>query len=162
MTLLRERRIETASEERLQSPDSSLPTDTAEWLVKTTETVKLVLRARQLLVGSLEVPQSRENPPLVCIEPAQLPFEGVLLARGVPRSCTQQPEPPRANTAPSAGDEPLNAGRTKTAVHVMVVNISHEEVELPKGTLLGVAEKISETLVATVNDGPGVESRKIP
>jgi hypothetical protein len=48
----------------------------------------------------------------------------------------------------------------KAAVHVMVVNFSHEEVELPKGTVLGVAEEVSETLVATVNDGPVSEPRR--
>jgi hypothetical protein len=44
----------------------------------------------------------------------------------------------------------------------MIVTFSHEEVELPKGTVLGMAEEVSETLVATVNDGPGVDSRKVP
>jgi hypothetical protein len=36
----------------------------------------------------------------------------------------------------------------------MVVNVSHQEVELPKRPVLGVAEEVSETLVAAVNDGP--------
>ena len=42
----------------------------------------------------------------------------------------------------------------KAAVHVMVVNFFHEEVELPKGTVLCVAEEVSENLVAAVNEGP--------
>ena len=42
----------------------------------------------------------------------------------------------------------------KAAAHVMFVNFSHEEIELPKGTVLGVAEEVSENQVAAVNDGP--------
>jgi hypothetical protein len=49
----------------------------------------------------------------------------------------------------------------KAVVHVMVVNFSHKEVELPKGTVLGVAEEVSEIIVAAVNDGPVSEPRKL-
>ena len=33
-------------------------------------------------------------------------------------------------------------------MHVMVVNFSHEEIVLPKGTVLGVAEETSASIVA--------------
>jgi hypothetical protein len=42
---------------------------------------------------------------------------------------------------------------------MMVVNVSHQEVELPKRPVLCVAEEVSETLVAAVNDGPVSETR---
>jgi hypothetical protein len=42
----------------------------------------------------------------------------------------------------------------------MVVNVSHEEVELPKSPVLDVEEEVSETLVADVNDGPLSQTRK--
>jgi hypothetical protein len=34
----------------------------------------------------------------------------------------------------------------------MVVNFSHEEIELPKATVLGVAEETSASVVAAIND----------
>jgi hypothetical protein len=34
----------------------------------------------------------------------------------------------------------------------MVVNFSHEEIELPKGTILGVAAETSASIVAAIND----------
>jgi hypothetical protein len=37
-------------------------------------------------------------------------------------------------------------------VHVMVVNFSHEENELPKATVLSVAEETSAGVVAAIND----------
>jgi hypothetical protein len=37
-------------------------------------------------------------------------------------------------------------------VHVMVVNFSHEEIQLPKATVLGVAEETSASIVADIND----------
>jgi hypothetical protein len=37
-------------------------------------------------------------------------------------------------------------------VHVMVVNFSHEEIQLPKATVLGVAEETSASVVANIND----------
>ena len=37
-------------------------------------------------------------------------------------------------------------------VHVMVVNFSHEEIELPIGTKLSVAEETSASIVAAINE----------
>jgi len=34
----------------------------------------------------------------------------------------------------------------------MVANISHEEIELPKATVLGLAEETSASIVAAIND----------
>jgi len=34
----------------------------------------------------------------------------------------------------------------------MVANFSHEEIELPKATVLGVAEETSASIVAAIND----------
>ena len=36
--------------------------------------------------------------------------------------------------------------------YVMVVNFSHEEIEFPKGTVLGVAEESSASIVAAINE----------
>ena len=33
----------------------------------------------------------------------------------------------------------------------MLANFSHEETELPRATVIGVAEEVSQNLVATIN-----------
>jgi hypothetical protein len=45
----------------------------------------------------------------------------------------------------------LSGTQTGTLVHVMIVNFSHEETELPKATVLGVAEETSASIVAEIN-----------
>ena len=45
-------------------------------LVKTTETIRIAPRVKQMIVGRVELPKSKQSPPLVCVEPAQLPVRG--------------------------------------------------------------------------------------
>jgi hypothetical protein len=92
-----------------------------------------------MVVGMLELPKHQENPQLVCVEPAILPFEGILLARGVTDlfNIVSQLEQPRELAALVVKDAQPTQERSKFLVHVMVVNVTHEEVELPKGTILG-------------------------
>jgi hypothetical protein len=59
------------------------------WIVKTTQRVKLAPRVKQIVVGKLEMLKRRESPELVCVEPAQLPLESVLTARGFSRTFTK-------------------------------------------------------------------------
>jgi hypothetical protein len=40
----------------------------------------------------------------------------------------------------------------------MLVNFSHEEIELPRATILGVAEETSASLVVLINDSESQES----
>jgi hypothetical protein len=67
-------------------------------------------------------------------------------------STTQQPSQPRALAAMSASDRPQKCDSAQAFAHVMVVKFSHEEIELPKATVLGMAEEVSESLVAALND----------
>ena len=48
-------------------------------------------------------------------------------------------------------DDQLRGKQPSVHVHVMVVNFSHEEIELPKGTILGVAEETSASFVTEIN-----------
>jgi hypothetical protein len=67
------------------------------------ELVKLTPRAKQMLIGRLEVPKRGSETPLVCIEPAQLSSEGILVARGVSRIVPiQQFNQPCVQTAEAA------------------------------------------------------------
>jgi hypothetical protein len=151
---------EPCAEEK-PAPQVADLSDRQEWLVTLTESVKLTPRAKQMLIGRLEVPKRGSETPLVCIEPAQLPSEGILVARGVSRVIvmTQQLNQQTAEAARRASTS-QGSDVVKAEVHVMIVNFSHEEVELPKGTVLGVAEEVCETLVAAVNDGPVSEPRR--
>jgi hypothetical protein len=122
--------------------------------VKTTETVKLAPRVKQIVVEKLEMPKRRESPELVCVEPAQLPLEGVIAARGLSRTFTKPQQTKRSRSAMTqeqASDQ-LMSSQTGPLVHVMIVNFSPEEIELPRATVLGVAEEISASIVAELND----------
>jgi hypothetical protein len=54
-------------------------------------------------------------------------------------------------TPAKAGDQ-LTSIQTGPLVHVMTVNFRHEEIELPKATVLGIAEETSASIVAEIND----------
>lgn len=61
-------------------------------MVTTTETVRLVPRVKQIVVGKAELPKRLSSPELMCVEPSQLPLEGVLVARGLCRAFTKATE----------------------------------------------------------------------
>ena len=70
-------------EESRQHPHSVSLQEAESWVVKTTETIKIAPRVKQIVVARVELPKRRASPDLVCVEPAQLPFEGLLAARGL-------------------------------------------------------------------------------
>jgi hypothetical protein len=55
------------------------------WMIKTMETVRIVPRTNKIILGKLDLQKHQQNPQLVCVEPAHLPFKGLLVARGVSR-----------------------------------------------------------------------------
>jgi hypothetical protein len=139
------------------APENEIPNSEG-WVVKLPKTIKLAPRARQLVAGRLEGTMGSEIPRLVCVEPALLPYTGILVARGVCRPVMRedQNKGPVAKSARS-----IRSDSPKLEVNLMVVNFSHEEVELPKASVMGIADVVSESLVATVNDGPRVEPKKL-
>jgi hypothetical protein len=118
--------------------------------VKTTETIRIAPRVKQIVVGKLELPKGRESPELVCVETAQLPFEGVLAARGLARVVARPLEtsPQRTRSTMTSHHSQLRCDR----VPVMLVNFSHEEIELHRATVLGATEETWASLVALIND----------
>jgi hypothetical protein len=52
----------------------------------------------------------------------------------------------------SEGDRPQKCDSAQAFAHVMIVNFSPEEIALPEATVLGMAEEVSESLVAALND----------
>ena len=55
------------------------------WLVKARENIVLAPRSRQIAVGRLESEKEQSLHSLFCVEPAQLPIEGILPARALSR-----------------------------------------------------------------------------
>jgi hypothetical protein len=130
---------------------------------KNRETIRLAPRAKQI-VGNLELPKRRENPHLVCLEPAQLPLKGILVVRGLSRvlpKATKQLRQKQATTLTTSDDSQLNRVPSHAYVYVMVPNFSSRCVVLPKATVLGIAEEKAESLVAAINhsDIPSIRSR---
>jgi hypothetical protein len=129
------------------NPSSSQP---EQWLIKTMDTVRLAPRSNNIILGELNLQKHQENPQLVCLEPARLPFEGLLVARGVLRLFRQarRTKLPRELAALAVKDRPPTRETSKPLVHVLVVNFKQEEIELPKATVLGIGEKMSEPLIS--------------
>jgi hypothetical protein len=84
---------------RSEHPQNVSIQDAESWVVKSTETIKIAPRAKQIVVARIELPKRRVSPDLVCVEPAQLPFEGLSPDRGLARVVTRPSEKRRPRTA---------------------------------------------------------------
>jgi hypothetical protein len=114
------------------------------WLVKDKENIIIAPRCRQIVAGILESGNGQSTPALVCVEPAQIPVEGIFPARALSRSERDE----RAVLAQANSNATGNLG---SSICVMLDNFSDEELTVPKATILGVAEEISESLVDKIN-----------
>jgi len=123
------------------------------WIVELTETVKIPPRVKQMVVGKVKFHKGQITPKLVCVEPAQVPCEGVLVARGLSHVLPAEGRSGEVRESSRCWrtSQMINM-RKADHVHVMVVNFSGEEVVLPRATVVGVAEEISPSLVAAIND----------
>ena len=117
------------------------------WFVRAKENTIIAPRCRQIIVGRLEAEKEQNLPPLVCVEPAQIPIEGIFPARALSRVSPNAPEPSRVKSRLSCSE----TGTTGRCACVMVANFSNEALTIPKATVLGVAEEISESLVDSIN-----------
>ena len=129
-------------------PEITMP-ESKSWLVRATENVTVAPRCRQIVLGRLESERVQKFPTLVCVEPAQIPIEGILSARGLSRV------EPKANEAfrVTSEHDRIAASTRNSCAYVMVANFSNEELTIPKATVLGVAEEVSEALVDRINAG---------
>ena len=81
------------------------------WMVRTTGTVRIAPRVKQIVVGRLEPPKLRLSPQLVCVEPTQLPLEGILVASGLSRVfAKEQASQLREATAPVTSCQQTETG----------------------------------------------------
>jgi hypothetical protein len=54
--------------------------------------VKIAPRVKQIVVARVELPKRQSSPDMVCVETAQLTFEGLLATWGVARVVAKPPE----------------------------------------------------------------------
>jgi hypothetical protein len=66
-------------------PHERTPTPARAWLVKAKETITMAPRSQKVVIGKLEFEQGKDPQPLVCVEPAHIPIEGILPARALTR-----------------------------------------------------------------------------
>ena len=104
-------------------------------------------RSQQVVVGKLDLEQEQELLPLVCIEPAHIPIEGVLPARALTRvECS-----PSKTARMTSRDDQKAVRSRNTSAYVMLANFSDQTLTVPKSTVLGIAEEASEPLIDRIN-----------
>ena len=75
----------------------------------------------------------------MCVEPAQIPVEGIFPARALTRVAT------RAQPTFQVTSQRSHAVSSITnCVYVMLANFTNKELTIPKATIFGVAEEVSE------------------
>jgi hypothetical protein len=83
---------EAPREKHSQNSHSFSIQEEGSWVVKTTETVRIAPRVKHSC-WEIRTTETLGSPELVCVEPAQLPFEGVLAARRLARVVARPSEP---------------------------------------------------------------------
>ena len=148
--------------------------DSEAWTVISKETVVLQPRAKHTVLGKVLGGNSRNPSCLLCVEPAHVPIEGICVARiltrpsvaihrsqpagkrALPTSCTElnihAPDVPHDLKVRKQLYSAPDTRYSPDSITLMIANFSDEELTLPKGTILGVAQEISENLVVSVKD----------
>ena len=117
-------------------------------LVKAKDNITMAPRSQQVVIGKLDLQQEQELPPLVCIEPAHIPIEGVLPARALTRvECS----PSKTIRMTSRADQKAVRSRNSSA-YVMLANFSDQTLTVHKSTVLGIAEEASEPLIEQIKE----------
>jgi len=141
------------------------------WTVISKETVVLQPRAKHTVLGKVQGGNSRNSSCLLCVEPARVPIEGICVARVLTRpSVAIHSSQPAGKSALSTSCSQLNMHAPNflhdvkarkqldstsdiryppDSITLMIAKFSDEELTLPKGTILGLAQEISENLVVS-------------
>jgi len=118
-------------------------------LVQTTENITVAPRCRQIAMGRPEIEKSERLPSIVCVEPALIPIQGVLTVCVLTWVEMVTPQPSKVTSQTGC----VEIGAAVNRAHVVVANFSDEPLTIPKCTVTGVAEPVSENLVNLVNSG---------
>jgi len=100
-----------------------------------------------VVTAKLDLGKGKESPSLVCVEPAAIPIQGILSARALTKVGTRE----RDSTQLTSPPEQANVDASANNVYVMLANFSQEKMPLPKATVLGLAEEVSEALIDQIN-----------
>jgi hypothetical protein len=95
------------------------------------------------VIGKLETKWGQELTPLVCVELVQIPIEGIFPARVLTRV---NPSPHVTSHHEQAENRSPNS-----CAYLIIANFSDEPLTVPKSTVLGIAEEMSEALVDKIN-----------
>ena len=126
-------------------------------------------RAKLTVLGKVLRGNSRNPSCLLCVEPAHVPIEDICVARVLTRpsvgihkgqpvgksalstSCTplnmHVPDVPHDLKFSKQLDGTLEINNPPDSITMMIANFSKEELTLPKGRILEVAQEISENIV---------------
>jgi hypothetical protein len=129
------------------SPRDKPTENNKSWLVKMARKVTVVPRNRHMVTAKLDSINKPENPPLVSIEPATVPIQGIFEAQALSRIAPVERDAEQLTLRPA---HPRTDSSAKS-VQGMLTNFSLDELTLPKATVLGIAEEISEKLFDTIN-----------
>jgi hypothetical protein len=99
-----------------------------------------------IVQGRLEL-EWANTPPLVIVEPLQIPIEGIF-----PTIALIRIEPSARQSSQMTSQASLNVIPRADHAYVMLANFSTESLTIPKATVLGVAEEVSEALVDEKNE----------
>jgi len=143
-----------------QKPHKGSLQDAESWIVKTTETIKITPRVKQIVVGKIELPKRQVSPDLVCGEPAPTSLRGIASGTWTRHSRIKTARQRQvASRSSQLADDQLTGEHTRDRVPVMIVNFSHEVIGLPKASVIGVEEETYESLVAAINDTEPLNSK---
>jgi len=81
------------------------------------------------------------------VKPATILIQGIISARALAKVGTRECDSTQLTSPPMQA----NTDASTSNVYVMLGNFSQEELTLPKATVLGLAEEVSETLVDQIN-----------
>jgi hypothetical protein len=102
----------------------------------------------------MEFEKEQKSPALVCIDSAKVPIEGIFPARSLTWVGTHRCESLQA----ASRAEHAVTGLSNACVYVSFTNFSGENPTLPKSTVFGVAEEVSEQIVDRINPGNQTDS----
>ena len=97
-------------------------------------------------MARLQTEKEQNLPPLVYLETAQIPVEGIFSARTLSRV---KPSTRQSSHLTQRSDETVT--RSANTAYVMLANFSEETLTVPKHTILGIAQQVSEELVNEIN-----------
>ena len=120
-------------------------------MVRTTGTARIAPRVKQIVVGMLETPKRRLSLQLVCRACSTSAGMNLGSTWTLPYICEG------ASLSAARGNGPSDVMRRSAERYTGLCachgsELSHEEIVLTKGTVLGVAEETSASIVAAINE----------